>query len=69
MPTSVEFDVIDTVAVIRLDEIRVHTSKPQSTQIEKRSKPACRIANTAVYTTSRNSGWTIDHVNPSAELL
>ena len=48
LPTSEAFDVIDTVDVIKLDEISVHTRSPHSTQIAKRSKPARRIANTAV---------------------
>ena len=69
LPTSEALDVIDTVAVIMLDEISVQTSSPHSTQMAKRAKPAPRMANTAVYTTSRNSGWIIDHVKPSTEFL
>src|SRR4051794_24650403 len=67
LPTSDAFDVIDCVADVRLVLTSVQTSRPQSTQMANWAKPAPRMAKTTEYTTSRNSGWIIDHVKPRTE--
>ena len=42
---------------------------PDKLRAAKRLNPAPRMANTAVYTTRRNNGCSIDHVKPSTEFL